>query len=118
MSIQFNEEDNGKLLIVHVSGKLAKSDYERFLPETDRLIHEHGKISILFDMADLHGWEIGAMWEDMKFAVKHFSDIEKLAVVGEKKWQQAVTTFCKPFTKATVRYFDRTDTSEARKWLT
>jgi hypothetical protein len=28
-----------------------------------------------------------------------------------------MAVFCKPFTKATVRYFDHADAAEARKWL-
>jgi hypothetical protein len=28
-----------------------------------------------------------------------------------------MATFCKPFTKATIRYFHHTDAAEARKWL-
>jgi hypothetical protein len=32
-------------------------------------------------------------------------------------WQQGMATFCKPFTKATVRYFDHADGAAARKWL-
>jgi hypothetical protein len=38
-------------------------------------------------------------------------------MVGDKKWQQGMATFCKPFTKATVRYFHHADAAEARKWL-
>jgi hypothetical protein len=53
----------------------------------------------------------------VKFATKHFSDIERMAMVGEKKWQQGMAIFCKPFTKATVRYYDQVDAVEARKWL-
>ena len=68
-------------------------------------------------MAGFHGWEAGAMWEDIKFDMKHFADIERLAMVGEKKWQHGMATFCKPFTKATIRYFDHADAAEARKWL-
>ena len=70
-----------------------------------------------FDMTGLHGWTVGALWEDTKFATRHFSDIDRLAVVGEKKWQEEMATFCKPFTKATVRYFDHAVADEARKWL-
>jgi len=55
--------------------------------------------------------------EDTKFAINHFADIERLAIVGEKKWQQGMATFCKPFTKATIRYFDHPDAAEARRWL-
>jgi SpoIIAA-like len=117
MPIQLSEENGGKILVVHVSGKLAKADYEQFVPEFERLIIKHGKSRLLFDMTGLHGWDAGAAWEDAKFAIKHFADIERLAMVGEKKWQHGMATFCKPFTKATVRYFDHTDAAEARKWL-
>ena len=117
MSIQLNEENGGKILVVHVSGKLAAADYEHFVPEFDRLVRLHGKLQVLFDMTDLHGWTAGALWEDTKFAMDHFSDMDRLAVVGEKKWQEGMATFCKPFTKATIRYFDHADAAEARKWL-
>jgi SpoIIAA-like len=117
MSIKLKEENGGKVLVVHVSGKLVKEDYEHFVPDFERLARQHGKVSVLFDMADLHGWEAAAMWEDTKFAIKHFADIERLAMVGEKKWQHAMATFCKPFTKATVRYFDHADNAAAMEWL-
>ncbi len=117
MPIQINEENGGKVLAVHVSGKLVKSDYENFVPEFERLVREHGKLCVLFDLSGLHGWTPGAMWEDTKFALHHFGDIDRLAVVGEKKWQEGMATLCKPFTKATVRYFDHANAPEARKWL-
>jgi len=117
MAIQLNEENAGKILSVHVSGKLAAADYEHFVPEFERLVRQHGKLSVLFDMTGFHGWECGALREDIKFDIKHFGDIERLAMVGEQKWQQGMATFCKPFTTATIRYFDHAETAEARKWL-
>jgi len=117
MTIQLNEENGGKMLVVHVSGKLVKADYEQFVPEVERLIRRHGKLRMLFDMTDFHGWEARAAWEDFKFGIEHFNDIERLALVGEQQWQQIMAILCKPFTKATVRYFDHADAAEARKWL-
>ena len=117
MSIELKEEENGKLLNVHVSGKLTATDYEHFVPEFDRLVDEHGKLRVLFDMTDFHGWDVGALWADTKFGVKHFSDIERIAMVGETKWQHGMATFCKPFTKAKVQYFDHAKATEARSWL-
>ena len=87
------------------------------MPEFERLLGQHGKLRVLFDMSDFHGWEGSAVWEDIKFDIKHFADIERLAMVGNKKWQHGMATFFKPFTKAKSRYFDRADTAEARKWL-
>jgi hypothetical protein len=117
MPIQLNEENGGKILSVHVSGKLAAADYEHFVPEFERLIGQHGRVRVLFDMTGFHGWTAGALWEDTKFAMHHFRDIDRLAMVGETKWQAGMATFCKPFTTATIRYFDHADASDARRWL-
>ena len=84
MPIQLNRENGGKVLIVHVSGKLAKADYEHFVPEFERLVREHGKLQVLFDMTAFHGWDAGALWEDIKFDYKHFADIERVAMVGDQ----------------------------------
>jgi len=117
MPIKFEDEDEGKVLAVHISGKLTKADYVFFTPEFERLVKLNGKLRVLFDMTGFHGWDAGALWEDIKFDVKHFADIERLAMVGDKKWQQGMATFCKPFTKATIKYFDHADAAEARTWL-
>ncbi len=117
MAIELKEKREGKLLEVWVSGKLSREDYARFLPEVERLIARHGKIDILFEMSDFHGWEAEAMWEDTKFGFRHFSDIERLAVVGEKKWQKWITKLCRPFTKAEVKYFDISEAAKADAWL-
>ena len=117
MPIQFSEENGGKLLIVHVSGKLIETDYEDFVHAFERLIPLHGELRVLVDLTAFHGWDAGAAWEDVKFVTKHFADIERLALVGEKQWQPGMSAFGKAFTKAAVRYYDHIDADEARKWL-
>lgn len=117
MSIQLEEENGGKIIVIRVGGKLVKADYKYFVPEFDRLIEKHGKLQVLFDMTDFHGWEISALWEDLKFDLQHLTDIERMAMVGENKWQHAMAKLSKPFTTATIRYFDHTDTTAARQWL-
>jgi hypothetical protein len=117
MTIQLNEENNGKLLTIHVTGKLIKDDYAEFVPAFERLVRQHGKLRVLLDMIDFHGWELSAAWEDTRFAIQHFADIDRLAVVGDKEWQHGMAIFARPFTKAQVRYFDHAKAAEARKWL-
>jgi len=115
MATHLNEANGGKLLEVRVSGKLTHDDYQHFVPEFERLVQQHGKIRVLFVMTDFHGWEAGALWDDIKFDLKHFSDIERLAMVGEKRWEKGMSVFCRPFTSATIRFFD--DIEQARAWL-
>jgi hypothetical protein len=117
MTIQLNETEGGKVLEVQVSGKLVKEDYQHFVPEFARLVKQHGKLRVLFEMVDFHGWEAAALWADVKFDLTHFSDIERLAMVGDKKWEKGMSMFCRPFTTAKIRYFDRAAGGEARAWL-
>jgi hypothetical protein len=117
MALELREEEGGKTLDVRVSGKLTKADYEHFVPEVERLIKQYGKLRIMLEMHDFHGWEAGALWEDIKFDLKHFNHIERLAMVGETKWEAMMSQFCKPFTTAKIRYFDQTKADEARSWL-
>jgi SpoIIAA-like len=107
----------GRVLEVRVTGKLTKEAYQKFVPAVDAQIKQYGKLRILFIMRDFHGWTAGAMWEDLKFDLKHWKDIERLAIVGDKKWEKGMAAFCKPFTKATIRYFDAAQIEEARQWL-
>jgi hypothetical protein len=117
MPVEIQEEAEGKIFVIQLSGKLTKQDYEHFAPETERRIKQHGKLRILVQMHDFHGWEMGALWEDIKFDVKHFADIERLAMVGEKKWESGMAKFCKPFTTAKIRYFDAAKYDDAVAWL-
>ena len=117
MKVELKELDNGKLLEVHLTGKLIKKDYETFLPAVERLVKQHGKIRMLVEMHDFHGLTAGAVWADTKFSVHHFRDIERLALVGETKWEKGMAVFCKPFTTASVRYFDHARIAEAQDWL-
>jgi hypothetical protein len=99
------------------NARLAKEDYQQFVPEIERLIQKEGKIRMLIRMHNFHGWTVGALWEDIKFDLKHFGDIERLALVGERKWEAGMAVFCKPFTRATVRYFDEAQAEEAQRWI-
>ena len=118
MGVQLNETDSGKVLEVKVSGKLTHEDYAHFVPEFERLVKEHGKIRVLFEMVDFHGWTGGALWDDIKFDLRHFSDIDRLAMVGDKKWEKGMSLFCRPFTTAAIQYFDQAAGDAARSWLT
>ncbi len=117
MSVELHEPAEGSAVEIRLSGKLTRQDYDLFVPELERLIAEHGKIRLLVELEGFHGWTGGALWEDVKFDARHFNDIERLAMVGEERWHEWMTHFCKPFTTAEVRYFDRGRSDEARAWI-
>jgi hypothetical protein len=117
MSFELTELVEGKIIEVRISGKLTKEAYLEFVPVTEAAIKKHGKVRILFIMHDFHGWDAGAMWADIKFDLKHFNHIERLGIVGETKWEQGMSFFCRPFTTAKIKYFDSKDLEAARAWI-
>jgi len=112
------EQDGGRLLEVYLTGKISAEDYEPWIRAVEKMVKERGKIRMMIEMNDFHGPTMGALWRDLKFDARHFKDIERVAMVGETRWQHALAVFSKPFTAATVRYFDRADLDSARAWLT
>lgn len=115
--ITTQERNDGKVLEVRATGKLAKEDYADFIPQVERLITRYGKISMLFEMYDFHGWTAGGLWQDIKFDLKHFRDIDRLAIVGQTRWQKGMAAFCKAFTTAEIRFFEPHQLLEASAWL-
>ncbi|MEZ6148201.1 MAG: STAS/SEC14 domain-containing protein [Planctomycetaceae bacterium] len=81
------------------------------------MIADHGPIRGLLELRDFDGWTFDGLWEDVKFDFRHARDIERLAIVGGKRWHEAMATFCKPFTTAKIRYFESFEITDARDWL-
>ena len=90
----------GRVLEVRVTGKLTKESYQKFVPAVDAQIKQHGKLRILFVMQDFHGWTVGAMWEDLKFDLKHWKDIDAWPLSatrnGKKAWRRSASLSPRP----------------------
>lgn len=109
-------ETKGDFVALEVSGKLDAQDYEILVPLFETQLEEHGKISVFWEMKDFHGWTGGGLWEDMKFDVKHATEFTRVAMVGERKWEERMTQMMKPFTTAEVRFFDADERDKALRW--
>lgn len=113
-----NIETISNIIYTNAVKTLTKEDYEKLLPQVEKVIDEHKKVRWYFEMQDFEGWKLSSFWRDLKFDVKHLGDFEKIAMVGDKGWQEWLTSFMKPFTSANVKYFELTDKEEAKQWIT
>jgi hypothetical protein len=111
------EKSDGRTLEIHLSRKLTRADFMEFIPVAERFITDWGKFGVVVVMRDFEGCEVGALWEDMKWDTKHYDDVERVALVGEKKWQAGMSKFCRPFSGAEIKYFDVRDINQARLWV-
>ncbi len=110
-------EGKENIVRFEVTGKLTQDDYDKLIPSWKATIARHGKVRLLFAMKDFHGWEPGAAWDDLQFDRKHGAQVERVAMVGGKKWQEWVTKIASWFVGADVRYFDLSKQTEAEKWV-
>ncbi len=108
---------DGKIVEVSVCGKLTQADCEAFIPIIDEGVERFGQVRLLLDCVGFEGWTLDGLLEDVKFGLHHYNAIFRLAIVGDRAWEKAMATLCKPFTKADVTYFDITEIELARAWL-
>ena len=112
-----NEIAHGRVLEVDLHGKLSRRDFDQIVPDTERLIARYGKIRLLVTMHDFEGWDAGALWEEIKWEAKHFHHIERIALVGDERWQGAMAKSCKSFTIASMCHFHHDELDTATAWV-
>lgn len=106
----------GNAIGFKMSGKLHDEDYKKFVPLVDAA-GAQGKVRLLAQFHDFHGWDAKALWDDIKFSTTHCTKIEKIALVGDKTWEKWMAKVCKPFTMAKIEYFDAANIDKAWAWL-
>jgi hypothetical protein len=102
---------------ISINGKVTRADYQPLLPKLEALIRQEGKINILVEMQNLDGIELESVNEELKFEFKYAKDIERCAVVVDKKVQPIAAALVRPLCKGRVKYFDRTKLQDARNYI-
>jgi len=98
-------------------GKLTHEDYETITPLIDSALDAvtQPRVKALIDGTELDGWELRAAWDDFKLGLKHGNEFVKIAIHGNKRWQEMAARVGAWFVSGEVRYFD--DQEDALSWL-
>jgi hypothetical protein len=114
MSVQIIDVSNG-LVTAKIAGKLTPAEQVQFQKSVADLISKEGKARVLVLAKEFQGWDKGD-WSDVSFQAKYDQDIEKMAVVGEKKWADLAVLFVgKGLRQVQIEFF--TDEEKARSWV-
>lgn len=111
-------ESEPRVIRATVTGRLHESDYHHLTPRVEELLEHHAGLRMLVHLSDFEGWSPGAAWEDAKLGFHHYADFERLAVAGDKYWEEWMARLARPFTLADVRFFEPADMSKALAWIT
>jgi hypothetical protein len=115
------KESFGGVLGFKVTGKMTDEDIKGFEPQIEFLLRErkHKPIGILADLSQMHGAELKARWDEMRFLQKHTDHIARMAVVGADRWEEAMAllTAGAAVLEAETRYFDESEILRAWEWV-
>jgi hypothetical protein len=111
-------EHSGSILTARISGKLSQAELAALQAATGDLLRKHGPTRLLVVAEDFAGWEREGKWGDLSFSIKHDTQIERMAIVGDKKWEDLALIFAaKGLRRFPIEYFQPADIAKARAWL-
>lgn len=112
-------KDESRLITVRFSGAVDRADYEKFGPWLEqRVAGQAQPLRLLVHAEDWNGWAgFGAAWEDLKLDMKVADRFERVAMVGDSRWQEWMTKLSDLLVSTQLRWFDRPDAAAARSWV-
>jgi len=117
LSIGIERVGNEFFLSLTAVGRLTHADYETITPIIDSALDgvQEPKVKVLVDGTEMEGWEPRAAWDDFKLGLKHGSEFQKVAIYGNKHWQEITAKIGSWFVSGEVRYFE--SCNDALDWL-
>lgn len=117
LSIGLERTGRELFLSLKATGKLMHSDYELITPMIDSALEgvRSPRIRAFLDMSELEGWEPRAAWDDFKLGMKHGHQFTRIAILGQKRWQEWSAKVGAWFVSGEVQYFE--DENAALVWL-
>ena len=84
----------GGVLTVKITGKLTRSELAEVQKKAGEILRKEGRMRILIVGEGFQGWGAGGEdWGDLSFQTEYDPFIEKLAIVGEERWEDLALVF-------------------------
>ncbi len=90
-------QSSGNILGFKAIGTIIKDDYTVLTAEVEAVLQQEDSFCLLLDLEEFDGEKIKAWVADFKFGHEYRKKIEKLAIVGNKKWQKGLAALADPF---------------------
>lgn len=110
-------ETEGRRFYIRARGRLADADYKDLTPRLEAAIEAFGPIRLYADLEDFRGWEPAAAWDDFVLGIRHWNDFERVALVGDKAWEDVAARVMDRLSKGAFRFFPLDRRAEARAWI-
>lgn len=118
MSVSMKFDEGTQLCEMIISGKLDRSSFKATEVKMTELITSGKQPRILVVLDGFLGWDQQGDWNNLDFMFTHGDKIERIAVVGDKRWESEVKMFTGAgIRKTPVGYFESERIGDARAWV-
>lgn len=111
------EINSNGVAVIEANGKFTVEDTQRIFPQLETALENHEKLHFYIDLRDLSGTELTALKEDLQFDIKYGDRFGRVAIVGERSWQDWATKIFSLFFNTPTRFFEQTETEQAWQWV-
>jgi hypothetical protein len=120
MSTEITVAGDG-ILSAKITGMLTYAELQALQKAASDLVNQQGqrsKVRILVVTEDFQGWQRGDNWGSSSFQLDRDGQIERMAIVGDKKWEDLTLIFAaQGLRKFPIEYFEPAEMAKARAWL-
>lgn len=101
-------------------GHVTRADYDSVIvPAVEDALHHHKKIRLFYETAPVfESIDAGAMWEDFKESIAHYTAWERVAIVSDIDWIKRAMKLSAFVSPAEVKIFPTAHAAQAREWVT
>ena len=85
--------------------------------EVKAVVDAQGSVRLLLDMEQFRWEKINAWGADLKFGKTYRKQIDKLAIVGDKKYEKLIAKIAEPYYAREARLFNLANIEDAWTWV-
>jgi hypothetical protein len=100
-------------------GQVTADDYQRVMvPDVEAAFALNRKLRLIYHIGEeFTGFDPGAMWDDARLGMRHFSSWDRIALVTDVQWLRMTATAMGFAVPAQFRLFGNAELAEAKRWI-
>ena len=111
------KECSGNILGFEIVGGITKKQKKRICKVLENQIRESGKIRLLLVIVPHKKMDAESLLFDLNFTLTYSDKIERMAIIGNKEWENTWVALFGLFSHIRTQYFDRSEIKAAWKWI-
>jgi hypothetical protein len=107
------------VLAFRCTGRVTKAEYDSVLiPAVEKALETHKKVRLYYETAnDFEGIDPGAMWEDFKVGMEHFTRWDRFAIVTDVEWITHTMKLFSFLMPGVMKFYSTSESEQARTWI-